>query len=172
VEKRFGPVPFPELYQYVPHRLFELRGNTFLSLARIKGAFSLSCKNLFGLIPDPLRIRWHGDDDSRLGASIVSMNLIYGALFRVMGLCEAIYQAVRYHDAGAIQVPWGRYDVFEEPGVAVWGTHLPSLDAYVARLVGASPADVAGLDLLAEHLGSYEAGITQPVPPELAARFQ
>jgi len=72
VEERFGPAPFPELYHYVPQRLFDLRGSVLLSLARIKGAFSLSSKNLFGLIPDPLRLRWHGQNDSDLGASIIS----------------------------------------------------------------------------------------------------
>lgn len=51
-----------------------------ISFAKLKsGTWSL--KNLFGLIPDPIRSRWHGPDGELLGRSIVDIAAVYRALF-------------------------------------------------------------------------------------------
>jgi uncharacterized protein (DUF362 family) len=51
-------------------------------------------KNLFGLIPDPVRAWWHGGrtrqgTEARLDKSILDINKIYGTLFEVVGVFEA-----------------------------------------------------------------------------------
>ena len=54
-------------------------------------------KNLFGLIPDPVRAWWHDSRDSsalapresRLARSILDINKVYGALFELAGVFEA-----------------------------------------------------------------------------------
>lgn len=93
MEGRFPPVFREKLYSYVPQRLYDLMGATFISFGRVKGiheAFpSLTMKNLFGLIPDPLRAWWHGPRDRWLGRSIVDINKVYHSLFKVYGICEA-----------------------------------------------------------------------------------
>lgn len=54
-------------------------------------------KDLFGLIPDPVRAWWHDSGDSssraprnsRLARSILDINKVYGALFELVGIFEA-----------------------------------------------------------------------------------
>jgi hypothetical protein len=59
VESRFKSVEHDRLYSYMPSRLAEHAGCPVISLGHVKGAKgsypSLTVKNLFGLIPDPLR---------------------------------------------------------------------------------------------------------------------
>ena len=85
-----------EFYQVVPLKLFELKGKTLIDLARVKMSsptcrdFSLTMKNLFGLLPQPSRYKYHDN----LPESIVDINKVYRALFNVLGLCEGVKQAV------------------------------------------------------------------------------
>lgn len=63
VEARYEPAFTDQIYGFLPKRLHELRGSPFISLGKVKGiggSFpSLTLKNLFGYIPDPLRSWWH-----------------------------------------------------------------------------------------------------------------
>lgn len=170
VESRYGAVDQPELYSYVPFRLFELAGSPLLSLARFKGGWSLSLKNLFGLIPDPLRVRWHGPGDRDLARSIVNINLVYHALFRVVGLVETFAPFSLYRQGGAHHTPWGAYDLMPAAGVAFAGTNLPAVDAAVARAAGAKPGELKYLQLAeARGLGAWAEGLQVEVPADLAS---
>lgn len=60
VESLFHPVQVNKLYGLVPQKLYEQKGSTLISLARLKMYAGFSMKNLFGMIPDPLRPWWHG----------------------------------------------------------------------------------------------------------------
>ena len=89
VESRFPPVFTDKLYGFVPEKLFRYRDSPLVSLSKRKDYQSFTMKNLFGLIPDPVRAWWHGPKDRRLATSILGINKVYGALFELMGIFEA-----------------------------------------------------------------------------------
>ena len=98
--ERYGEVLFPEMYERVPRRLFDMSGGTLLSLAKYRLnhdpiAFSLSMKNLFGLIPGPGRAQYHGKGDMYLARTIVDMNRIYRGIFDMVGVVDGVYTASR-----------------------------------------------------------------------------
>jgi len=160
VEARFSPVSSDKLYGYVPQRLYELRGAPLISFGKVKGIHgtlpSLTMKNMFGLIPDPLRSWWHGPGDSWLGRSIVDINKVYAALFNVYGICEAIRYATVSHHEGEVKVSWGNYDVVRDLGVVALGRHLVPLDAVLCALIGVNPEKVSYLRLGEEAFGPYD----------------
>ena len=159
VKAKFTPVLKEELYSNVPKRLYELRGATLISLGRVKGIRgvfpSLTMKNLFGLIPDPLRSWWHGPRDRWLSRSIVDINKVYSSIFNIYGICEAIHYATVSHPKGEVKTPWGNYDIIKDPGVIALSKHLVSLDAVLCGLIGIDPEKVSYLKLGEEAFGSF-----------------
>ncbi len=164
-----GPVAQPELYGLVPKCLYEVRGAPLISMARFKGTMRLSTMNLFGLIPDPLRARWHGEDDLGLMRSMVDLALLYGGLFRLHGIVEALSAAVHWRETGKLRSRWGRYDVVEHPGVVVASPHLGAVDAYCELLQGIDPTACLYLWVAAEGLGPWRLPAPEDVPAELSA---
>lgn len=138
VEDAYGPLQFPELYGCVPLELWELRGSPLISLARVKvpsassNQFSLSLKNLFGLIPAACRLEYH----PRLAQAIVDINKVWRALHPTVGVCEAIFHTLIYQEPGEYRVPWGSYVVRENEGLAWIGRDPVALDLAVARHYG------------------------------------
>lgn len=135
VELRFNPVQTEKLYSMVPKKLYELRGSTFISLAKLKMYASFTMKNLFGLIPDPLRPRWHGPNHSRIARSIVDINKVYHSLFNVYGICEALNTMGISHPDGEFEGLYtGKYKLADVLGVMVYGRDLVSLDGFLLTL--------------------------------------
>lgn len=135
VESRFKPVQTDKLYSMVPKKLYDLRGSTFISLARLKQYASFTLKNMFGMIPDPLRPWWHGPRNSRIASSIVDINKVYHSLFNVFGICEALYTTAVPHPQGKFEGTYmGRYDIVEGFGVVASGRNLVSLDSIMLHL--------------------------------------
>jgi len=135
VESRFSPVQVERLYGMVPRKIFDLRGCTFISLARLKNYASFTMKNLFGLIADPLRCWWHGPKNSRIARSIVDVSKVYRALFNVYGVCEALNTlAVPSSEGGFEAIYAGRYNIVEGLGLVAFGRDLVSLDAILLNL--------------------------------------
>lgn len=147
VEARYPPVFQEQLYSYVPQKLYELKGSTMISFGRTKdigGTFpSLTMKNMFGMIPDPLRAWWHGPGDKHLAASIIDVNKIYASLFNLYGICEAIRYAIVANPQGKVKAPWGNYDIAENLGVIAMGRSLMQLDAVLCGLIKVNPDNVA-----------------------------
>jgi len=166
VEERYGPVGHPELYGSVPQKLFDLRGRTLIDLARVKMTspstrdFSLTMKNLFGLVPPPSRMNYHDD----LPRSIVDIDMIYGSLFDVVGLCEGIYHSVIFWSGGRFSTPWSRFDVIKDLGLAVCGRHLPTVDVFVGRLFGQNLEQRAVVKLGMEVFGRVRPGDVAAAP--------
>jgi uncharacterized protein (DUF362 family) len=162
VAARFQPVQLEELYSLVPKKLYELRGSTFISLAKLKSYASFTMKNLFGMIPDPLRPWWHGPEGSRITTSIVDINKIYHSLFNVYGICEALFSMAIPHPEGKFQgVYTGKYNVVNGPGVVVMGRDLVSLDAMLLHLTEGSivvspPLNQAPIELAEKEFGSID----------------
>lgn len=155
------PVQDETLFGVVPRRLFELRGSVLVSLAKLKtGSWSL--KNLFGLIPDPMRLRWHGERGELLGRSVTDIASIYRALFPVVGLVEGVYETAVYREGGRHRIVWGEYDVVEGLGLVLASWDLVTLDSCCAELFG---EDARGRSFL--RIGEGVFGEAARVPPEL-----
>ena len=160
VEEAFGPVFRKELYKQVPERLYAMRGRKLISFAKLKqqraNRVSATLKNIFGNVVNPNRMEWHGNKDSDLARSIVDVNKVYASLFKLSGLCEAIFTAVKYTKGGKYPVPWGfRYDLIENLGLAFYGGRLVDVDAYLAQSCGIDPNKVEHIRLAAEVFGKW-----------------
>jgi hypothetical protein len=155
------PLHHGELYEALPTELMAWRGRPLLSLARIKVAeaasgaagFSLSLKNMFGLLPEPNRAAYH----DRLPEAITDACLLYGKYFRLLGACEAIFHAVRVGEKGEHETDWGdRYDDVEGLGVVVAGARPAEADAFAAALFGLDISSRAVMRAAEERLGPWD----------------
>ena len=175
VEARFGRVFKEQLYDYVPKKLYRLRDATMISFGNVKGIGgtypSLTMKNLFGLIPDPLRSWWHGPGDEWLSRSIVDIIKVYAALFKAYGVCEAIRHATVSSPDGEVKTPWGNYDIAKNLGVVALGRNLVSVDAILCGLVGVDPERVSYLELGEEVFGAYDRHHVEEAKEEAANWF-
>jgi uncharacterized protein (DUF362 family) len=135
VESRFKPVQVEKLYSLVPKKLYDLRGSTFISFAKLKMYASFTLKNLFGMIPDPMRCWWHGPKNSRIATSIIDINKVYRSLFNVYGICEALSFTGIPHPEGRFEgVYTGKYNIVKGLGFVAFGRDLVSLDAILLSL--------------------------------------
>ena len=163
VETRFKPVQIDKLYSMVPKKLYDLRGSTFISLAKLKMYASFTLKNVFGMIPDPARPWWHGPKGSRIAMSIVDINKVYHSLFNVYGICEALYTMSFPHPEGKfpLLLPRMKYNIVEGLGVVAFGRDLVSLDAILLNLTDQWILQVPELnrvpiDIAEEEFGAYD----------------
>ncbi len=172
VEARFSPAMRNEIYSFMPTRLAELEGAPLVSLGRVKGYGgsypSLTTKNIFGLIPDPLRVRWHGRRDADLSRSIVDIVKVYASYFPLYGVCEAITSFTVSDPNGEVRVPWGNYHVNPCDGFVAVGLNLIELDAVLCGLINIDPECVGYITLGEGEFGLYdrraveEAKVTSP----------
>ncbi len=166
VEGKYTPLAHPEFYEIVPLSLFELKGKTLIDLARVKMSsptcrdFSLTMKNLFGLVPQPSRFKYHDN----LPESIVDINKVYRALFNVIGVCEGINESVVFHDKGQFSTPWSSFDVINELGIAVCGSELPDLDVFVGRLFNEDLTKRTLVQLARDVFGTHYASHIDEAP--------
>ena len=160
VESRFRPVHIEKLYRMVPKALYDLRGSTFVSFARLKMYASYTFKNLFGMIPDPLRPWWHGPEGCSILHSIVDINKVYHALFNVYGICEALNLTAYIHPDGQYEgVYAGKYNITEGSGVIVFGRDLVSIDAMLLNLSDPSIRWTADFNRASIELAEDEFGL-------------
>jgi hypothetical protein len=143
-ETAFGPVENGELYTFVPKALYDLRGGTFISLAKFKLTFSMATKNLFGLIPDLAqpggRGFYHGKKDIKLPRNIIDIYKIYCSVFNVVGIVEGIRSMTSAIDKGPHHSMFGYdYDVRENLGLVYFGTDPLWLDAFIGSQCGIEP---------------------------------
>lgn len=166
VEKKYNGIQHKELYGMIPQKLFNLRHLPFISYAKIKynvpliSPFaSLSMKNLFGMIPIPNREYYHGNDfETGLSRSIVDIDTIYQALFRVVGMCEGLYRipVTREEGNNRYKMLWTDYDVIENAGVIFGSEDIVTLDAYVNKMIGLDPEKRTILRIGEEVFGKWD----------------
>jgi uncharacterized protein (DUF362 family) len=146
VESKYPPAHTSSVYGFMPRKLAEHQDSTLISLGRVKGYGgsypSLTLKNLFGLIPDPLRSWWHGQKDKLLTASILDAAKLYASYFRLYGVCEAFRSLTVSDPQGEVKAPWGGYAVKEVKGFAVHGSNLVDVDAVTCGLIEVDPDKV------------------------------
>lgn len=159
VETQYRPVQHEILYNMIPKALYDLRGSTFISLARLKMYASFTMKNLFGMIPDPLRPWWHGPSGTRIARSIVDINKIYHSLFKVYGICEALNTKAYIHPEGEYEGFYtGRYNLEKGSGVILFGRDLVSIDAILLALSDPEKMWIAGVNRSSISLAEEEFG--------------
>jgi hypothetical protein len=146
-ESRYSPIQHKVLYSKVPNALYELRGSTFISFARLKMYASFTVKNIFGMIPDPLRPWWHGPNSNQIDRSIVDINKIYHSLFNVYGICEALTETAYTYPKGEFEgIYCGKYNLGRGSGVIATGRDLVSIDALLLHLTDPNKRWVAELN--------------------------
>ncbi|MEE8570602.1 MAG: hypothetical protein V3S97_06390 [Candidatus Bathyarchaeia archaeon] len=141
VESRFSPVRAEKIFNMVPKKLYELRGSTFISFASLLHHASFTLKNMFGMIPDPIRSWWHGPKSLRTASSILDINKVYHSLFNVYGICEALKNTAFHDPEGEYKSRFLSdvvYNVVKDLGIIVFGRNLASLDAILLRLTEGS----------------------------------
>jgi len=176
-----------ELAGFVPQIVLEHRGAPFLSFARFKGPTRLGISNCFGLLPPPLRSRFHGPTIDHFARVCCDVARLYGALLRPHGLVEALYSAVRWSRQGLYRSRFGNYDLILNPGVVTLSRGLVAADVLASRLQGQDVRRSAFFAAVLEELGapdassdaspdaspnaSIVAAIEGAIPEELIQRF-
>ncbi len=141
VDSKYGVILSQEMYNFVPTRIYELRGSTFISLNSTyfsRGEISLSTSNLFTLIPDPARhVKWSGRNRTHFSQSIVDINKIYRSIFS----------------------PCYWINEIREKGVFVASKNSVEADSVSAKLLGLDPQDISYLSHLTKVFGGYDQSV-------------
>ena len=159
VESKHEPVMRDELYGVIPEKLYELRHRDLLSLSKAKLwqddiGVSLTIKNLFGMIPNPSRMRYHGKGHVDLHINIIDIFKIYDSIFNIKGVVEAIKTA-SIHDAEARKTR-----IIPNPRFVAGPEHPLELDAACALIMGIEPSKNMYLTRAAEILGDWGDEVT------------
>lgn len=155
VRKKHSPLEREEFYDFIPERLYEMKGGDLLSLAKLRlleapMIVSFSAKNFFGMIPGPDRGRFHGKNHSKLNQSIVDIYKVYDSLFNISGVIEAVFTA-SLRDPDTL-----KWETRENPGFVAASRNPIELDAFVSNLLGKNPHDVGYLQLAAVTFGDWD----------------
>lgn len=167
-----------ELAGFVPAVVVEHLGAPFVSFARFKGPTRLGISNCFGLLPPPLRSRYHGPTIDHFARVCCDVARLYGALLRPYGLVEALYSAVRWNRSGLYRSRFGNYDLIANPGLVALSRGLVTADVLASRLQGQDVRRSAFFAAVFDELGSPEpspdgavSAIDAAIPDELIQRF-
>ena len=161
----------PDLAACVPEALLAHRGAPFISFARFKGPTRLGVANLFGLIPDVLRTSWHGPDMAYFARVCCDLARLYGCLFRIYGMVEALHAAVRWTRHGLYRSRWGNYDLIPHPGLVTFSRGLAVADVLASRLQGREVSNSTFFETVRRELGFSEQISRLPIPEDLVLRL-
>jgi hypothetical protein len=163
-------VSHTELAQFVPEVLLDYLGCPMISFAKFKGPTRLSISNMFGLLPEPLRAAWHGPNITYFARVCCDLAKLYGSLFQLRGINEALYTAVRWNRQGLYRSRWGNYDLIANAGYVAAGTNLVTADILASRLQGQDVTLSAFFDVVRVELGWDEPAASGALP-ELVGNF-
>jgi hypothetical protein len=156
---------------YIPQVLLPYAGCPMISFAKFKGPTRLAISNLFGLIPDPLRSNWHGPNITYFARVCCNIAKLYGALFPLSGLNEALYSAVRWNRKGFYRSRWGNYDLISDAGYVAASSNLATADILASRLQGQDVHRSAFFDVVRAELDWDEPAATDPLPQAVQCLF-
>lgn len=154
---KYPPVLFESMYEQVPERLFEMREGTLLSLSKYRLnhepiVVSLTLKNLFGMIPGPSRIKYHGKNDCKLAQTIVDINKVYRSIFNVKGVVDGVLTASQGKTAEEAMKP----TTAKNKGILLGSEDCVTLDAVVAALEGKDPEHIEYLKHASTVFGDWD----------------
>jgi hypothetical protein len=159
------------LADFVPQIALEHAGATFVSFARFKGPTRLSISNCFGLLPPPLRSRYHGPTIDHFARVCCDVVKLYGAVLVPFGLVEAFDSAVRWARDGLYRSRFGNYDLVMNPGLITLSRGLVAADVLASRLQGQDVARSAFFAAVFDELGRPDEAASGPIPDHLVQRF-
>ena len=162
IERRYPCAVHSELYECVPQRLFELRGAPMLNLAKLKVAgagsdamfFSLSMKDIFGLIPEPDRSDYHGNDSAGLASSITGMCKIYTALFDITHAPGRSYTVTSVSNSPKARSPTSVSYPSGKETISSW--------IWAARAAASTRREIKAKSVLFPHAGGPITAIRSP----------
>jgi hypothetical protein len=155
----------------VPEVLLQYAGCPMISFAKFKGPTRLAISNLFGLIPDPLRSAWHGPNITYFARVCCDLAKLYGALFPLIGINEALYSAVRWNRKGLYRSRWGNYDLISNAGYVAASANLLTADILASRLQGQDVNRSAFFDVARTELTWDASAAADPLPPAVQCLF-
>jgi uncharacterized protein (DUF362 family) len=124
---------------------------------------SFSMKNLFGMIPDPLRSWWHGLGNRMIAQNILDINKVYHSIFDMFGICEALKGIAYMHPNGEYAgVYSGKYTIKEGRGVVAFERNLVELDSILLGISDPSqrnivdPINQAPISLAQDEFGAVD----------------
>jgi uncharacterized protein (DUF362 family) len=144
VEARFSPTMLSEMYEFIPQRLYDMKGCDLLSLAKVRAGMgdigaSLAVKNFFGMIPFPSRWKYHGKKNCDLSQNICDINKVYHTFFDVKGVTESIRTGTKLNPETK------KDEVIKDSGFAAVSKNILDLDAVVATMLGKNPEEIPHL---------------------------
>lgn len=166
-----GDDSLSELAGFIPEIIFENAGAPLISFARFKGPTRLSLANLFGLLPEPLRARWHGPNITYLARVCCQVAKAYGSVLDLYGMVESINGAVRWDRKGLYRSRWGNYDVISSPGLATISRGVSAADVLAARLQGQDPRRSGYYEVVESELGIPDNALDLDLPEDWVRRF-
>ena len=155
----------------IPEVLLQYSGCPMISFAKFKGPTRLAISNLFGLIPDPLRSAWHGPNITYFARVCCDLAKLYGALFPLIGINEALYSAVRWNRKGLYRSRWGNYDLISNAGYVTASSNLLTADILASRLQGQDVNRSAFFDVARAELGWDASAAADPLPQGVQCLF-
>ena len=161
----------PEIAQFVPEVLLDHLGCPLISFAKFKGPTRLGISNLFGLLPPPLRSAWHGPNITYFARVCCDLAKMYGALFPLGGMNEALESAVRWNRQGLYRSRWGNYDLIQNSGYVAASASLVTADILASRLQGQDVNRSAFFDVVRAELGWDEDAAGGEIPQEVQRLF-
>jgi hypothetical protein len=96
---------------------------------------------------------------------------LYGAVFDLYGINEALYTAVRWNRKGLYRSRWGNYDLVENAGYLTASHAVVTADILASRLQGQDVTRSAFFDVVGAELGWDEAASHEPLPSGTQAFF-
>lgn len=151
---------------FIPCALLPFRGSPMISFAKMKGPTRLGISNLFGLLPEPLRARWHGPNITYFARVCCDVAKRYGALFPLSGVVEGLYSAVRWNRQGLYRSRWGNYDLIQNTGLVTASADLVTTDILASRLQGQDVNRSGFFDVVRQELGWDAEAAEAPLPEE------
>ena len=96
---------------------------------------------------------------------------LYGALFPLSGLNEALCSAVRWNRKGLYRSRWGNYDLISNSGYVAASSSLATADILASRLQGQDVNRSAFFDVARAELGWDTSAAADPLPQSVQCLF-
>ncbi len=126
---------------------------------------------MFGLLPPPLRSAWHGPNITWFARACCELTSLYGSLFELCGVVEALHFAVRWNRQGLYRSRWGNYDLIQNVGYLTASRGLVAADLLAARLQGQDVQRSGFFEVVRGQLDWDSQAAEEPLPEDVQTLF-